>query len=58
MQPVSKQRIGKHASTIMELVFETVFYIRSVQSVYKEGNWGDPVAITKIVVYLMEQNGD
>jgi hypothetical protein len=30
MQPVSKQRIGKHA------LLETVFSIRSVQSAYKE----------------------
>jgi hypothetical protein len=36
MLPVSKQRIGKHASTTMELLLETVFSIRSVQSGYKE----------------------
>jgi hypothetical protein len=43
MQPVSKQRIGQHASTIIELLLETVFYIRSVQSGYKEDSWGNPV---------------
>jgi hypothetical protein len=35
MQHVSKQRIGKHASTIGVLL-ETVFPIRSLQNVYKE----------------------
>jgi hypothetical protein len=40
MQPVSKQRIGKHASTAIELLLETVFSIRSVQSDYKEENVG------------------
>jgi hypothetical protein len=41
MQLVSNQRVGKHASTVMELLPETVFSIRSVQSVYKEDNWGN-----------------
>jgi hypothetical protein len=41
MQPVSKQRIGKHASTIIKLLFVTVFSIQSVQSGYKEENWGN-----------------
>jgi hypothetical protein len=44
MQTVSKQRIGKHASITTELLLETVFYIRSVQSLYKEENWGNPVS--------------
>jgi hypothetical protein len=35
MQPVSMQRIAKHAYKI-RLVLETAFYIRSVQSDYKE----------------------
>jgi hypothetical protein len=30
MQSVSKQRIGKHASTKIEVLLETVFSIRSV----------------------------
>jgi hypothetical protein len=41
MQSVPKQRIGKHASTIIELLLETVFPIRSVQNGYKEENWGN-----------------
>jgi hypothetical protein len=44
MQPVSKQQIGKRASTIgflLETVF--VFSIRFVQSGYKEDNWVNPV---------------
>jgi hypothetical protein len=41
MQPVSTQRIRKHASTTTELLLETVFSIRPVQSVYKEENWGN-----------------
>jgi hypothetical protein len=43
MQPVSKQLIGKHASTTIELLLETVFSIRSFQSGYKEDNWGSVV---------------
>jgi hypothetical protein len=37
MQPVSRKRIGKHVYNTIVLL-ETVFYIRSVQSGYKEGN--------------------
>jgi hypothetical protein len=40
MKPVSKQRIGKYASTTIVIV-ETVFSVRSVQGGYKEGNWGN-----------------
>jgi hypothetical protein len=40
MQPVFKQRIGKHASTIKELLLETMFSIRPIQSGYKEENGG------------------
>jgi hypothetical protein len=36
MQPFSKQQIGKHTSTTIELLLETVFSIRSVQMVIKE----------------------
>jgi hypothetical protein len=49
MQPVSRQQIGEHVpaatntNTTTELLLETVFSIRSVQSFYKEDNWGDPV---------------
>jgi hypothetical protein len=39
MQPVYRQRIGKHVSKTMELLSETVFSIRSVQSGYKKDNW-------------------
>jgi hypothetical protein len=44
MEPVSRQRLGKHASTIIELLFETVFSIRSVKRSYLEDIWGDPVS--------------
>jgi hypothetical protein len=37
------QRRGKHTSTTIELLLETVFSIRSVQRSYKKDNWGDPV---------------
>jgi hypothetical protein len=40
MQSVSMQRICKHASTTTELLLGTVFSTRSVQSGYKEENWG------------------
>jgi hypothetical protein len=39
-QPVSRQRMGKQASTTIEWLLETVFSVRSVQSGYKEDNWG------------------
>jgi hypothetical protein len=48
MQPVSRQQIGKHIpaamnmNTTTELLLETVFSTRSVQSGYKEDNWGNP----------------
>jgi hypothetical protein len=49
MQPVYRQQIGKHVPAAMithitiELLLETVFITRSVQSGYKEDNWGDPI---------------
>jgi hypothetical protein len=49
MQPVSRRRIGKHVPAAMnthstiELLLETAFSTRSVQSGYKEDNWGEPV---------------
>jgi hypothetical protein len=49
MKPVSKQVIGKHVpaatntQTTIELLLETWFSTRSVQSCYKEDNWVDPV---------------
>jgi hypothetical protein len=55
MQPVSRQRIGRHVpaamntQTIIELLLETVFSIQSVQSGYKEDNWGDPVSCHLLV---------
>jgi hypothetical protein len=36
MQSVSKQRIGKHATTTIEVLLESVFYIPSVQNGHKE----------------------
>jgi hypothetical protein len=50
MELVSRQRIGKHVpaatntNTTIELLLETAFSIRSVQSGYKEDNWDDPVS--------------
>jgi hypothetical protein len=50
MQPVSRQRIGKHVPaatnthTIIELLLETVFSTRSVYNGYKGDNWGDMVS--------------
>jgi hypothetical protein len=47
MQPVSRQRIGKHVptetdtNTTIELLLETVFSTRSLQRGYKEDNWGE-----------------
>jgi hypothetical protein len=47
VQPVSRQRIGKHVplamntNTTIELLLETVFSTQSVQSCYKEDSWGD-----------------
>jgi hypothetical protein len=38
------QQRGKHASTTIQLLLETVFYNRSVQIGSKEDNWGDPVS--------------
>jgi hypothetical protein len=43
MTAVAMQWRGNHASTI-ELLLETVFSTRSVQRVYKEDNWGNPVS--------------
>jgi hypothetical protein len=40
IKTVSEQRLGKHVS---EELLETVFSIRSVQSGYKENNWGNRV---------------
>jgi hypothetical protein len=49
MQPVARQRIGHvpaetstHAT--IELWLETVLSARSVQSGYKEDNWGGPIS--------------
>jgi hypothetical protein len=42
VQPVYKQRIGEYASTTIDLLLETVFSIRSMQSGYKEENLGNP----------------
>jgi hypothetical protein len=50
MQPISRQRIGKHVptatntNTTIALLLETVFSTPSVQSRYKEDNWSDPVS--------------
>jgi hypothetical protein len=50
MQPISRQRISKHAPKAMNahstivLLLETVFSAWSMQSGYKEDIWGDPVS--------------
>jgi hypothetical protein len=50
MQPVSRQRIGKHVPAVMntnmtiQLPLETVFSTSSVESGYKKENWGNPVS--------------
>jgi hypothetical protein len=41
MQSIYKQRILTHASTAIELLLETLFSIQSMQSSYKEKNWGN-----------------
>jgi hypothetical protein len=38
---VAMQWRGKHASTIIELMLETVFSMWSVLRSYLEDNWGD-----------------
>jgi hypothetical protein len=49
-KPISRQQIIKHFASAtnthktMELLLERVFSTWSVQSGYKEGNWGDPVS--------------
>jgi hypothetical protein len=45
MQPVSMQQLGKHNSTIIDLLLEMVFPVQSMQSGCKEDNWGDPVQL-------------
>jgi hypothetical protein len=55
IQRVSRQRIGKHVpaatntNTTIELLLETVFSTRSVQSGYEEDNWGDAVSCQLLV---------
>jgi hypothetical protein len=50
IEPVSRQRVGKHVSmatntnTTVELPSETMFSTRSMPSGCKEDNWGDPVS--------------
>jgi hypothetical protein len=41
---VAMQRRGKHASTRIKLLLETVFSTRSLQRSYLEDNWGHPVS--------------
>jgi hypothetical protein len=50
MEPVSRQRIGKHVPAAtnthatIELLLETVFPPWSVQMGYKEYKWSDPLS--------------
>jgi hypothetical protein len=41
---IAMQRHGKHTSTTIALLLETVFSTQSVQRGYKEENWGDLVS--------------
>jgi hypothetical protein len=41
---VAMQRRGKHVSTTIVLLLETVFSTRSVQRSYLDDNWGGPVS--------------
>jgi hypothetical protein len=56
MQPVFRQRIGKHVPavinthTTIELLLETVFSAQFVQSSYKEDNWGNAISCQLAVV--------
>jgi hypothetical protein len=49
MSSVSRKRIGEHVfaatdrNKAIELLLETVFPVRYVQSSYNEDNWEDPV---------------
>jgi hypothetical protein len=49
---VSRQRLGKHVPGVtdthatIEVLLETVFSTRSVQSGYKEDNWGNIRGLT------------
>jgi hypothetical protein len=54
MQLVSKQRIGKHASTAIGLLLETAFSIRSVQRGYKEDNLCNPGINQEIEIKHLE----
>jgi hypothetical protein len=51
MQPISRQGMGKYVPTAtnthatIELLLETVFSTRSLQSGYKKDTWGDPVEL-------------
>jgi hypothetical protein len=55
MQPNFRQRIGEHipvatdTNTTIDLLLETVISTQSVQSGYKEDNWGDPVSCQLLV---------
>jgi hypothetical protein len=42
--PAAMQRSSKNASAAIELLLETVFSVRPVQSGCKEDNWGDLVS--------------
>jgi hypothetical protein len=60
MQQVSRQRIGKdvlaatNTNIIIELLLETVFSTRSVQSGYKEDNLGDPGCYIRTITATAE----
>jgi hypothetical protein len=54
MQPVSKQRLGKHTSAkvVTSSTIETVFSVRSVQSAYKRNECSDRVNLESVMSQL------
>jgi hypothetical protein len=54
---VAMQRYGKHASTTIELRFETLFSTHSVQRGYLEDDWCDPVSVTGVSGYEEKRRG-
>jgi hypothetical protein len=46
---IAMQRRGKHGSTTIKLLLETVFSTWCVQRGYKKDNWGDPVSNLAVV---------
>jgi hypothetical protein len=60
---VSRQRLGKHVPKVtdthatIEVLLETVFYIRSLQRGYKEVNWGNRASSAREAVEKKKKKG-